>query len=127
MSFSQSWKDSKSSWKNNNSKPKSIESIDAGKVFEICDFVDVVGIVVDEYAKIAKKYGVTEYDFKKDDVSFDDWKKLQIIDVKMEELESRGDYFRKIYNDDYEAFDKDLKSCPNFHEVDMKMDYYGLD
>tara|TARA_B100000073_G_C23434800_1_gene452825 strand:+ start:32 stop:409 length:378 start_codon:yes stop_codon:yes gene_type:complete len=108
---------------NNNS----IEKIDVNKITEVCDLLDAVEIIINDFEKIAKEYGFKEIDdIEKDNISFDDWKKIKMIEFKMEEIEDRAEYFRDVY-EDYDDFEKVLKDCPNFAEVTMKMEYYDLD
>lgn len=108
---------------NNNS----IEKIDVNKITEVCDLLDAVEIIINDFEKIAKEYGFKEIDdIEKDNISFDDWKKIKMIEFKMEEIDDRAEYFRDVY-EDYDDFEKVLKDCPNFAEVTMKMEYYDLD
>jgi len=101
-----------------------IEKIDVNKITDVCDLVDAVGIVINDFEKLAEEYGVNDIDdFEKDNVSFDDWQKLKMIEFKMEELEEKAEYFEDVYGGDLMTA---LENCPNFKDIDMKMKYYDL-
>ena len=105
----------------------SLENLDVNSITTACDYVEATGVILDEFEVLSDKYGFKDIDdFDEDNMPYEDWQKIKMIAFKVEEMQDRAEIFEDIY-DDYKDFKKALEQCPDFKEIDMKMEYFDLD